>query len=240
MDIRKKTVLITGANRGIGAALVRAFLKHGAGKVYAGARNPAQLPDFNDARVVPLELDVTKPSQVEAAAAKASDVDILINNAGAMKAAGIFTASASDMAADMEVNFYGTVRMMQAFVPVLEKRGQGLIANVASVVSLASVPAIAGYSASKAALFSATQAARTELRAKNIKVTGIFPGPIDTDLAKNLTLDKATPDHAAEEIVTGILGDQEDIYPDPTAKQVSGLWGANPKGLEQYFAALPA
>jgi len=240
MDIRKKTILITGANRGIGAALVRAFLKHGAGKIYAGARNLGQLPDFDDARVVPLELDITKPAQIEAATRKAGDIDILINNAGVMHSAGIFAVSPADLAVDMEVNFYGTVRMMQAFVPVLEKRGHGLIANVASVVSLASVPTIAGYSASKAALFSATQAARTELKVKNIKVVGIFPGPIDTDLAKSLTLDKATPDHAAEEIVTGILADQEDIYPDPTAKQVSGLWGANPKGLEQYFAALPA
>src|SRR5262249_52947747 len=235
-----KTLLITGANRGVGAALVRAFLKAGAGKIYAGARNPAQLPDFKDARVVPLALDVTKPAQVEAAARQAHDIDILINNAGAMKAAGSFTTSTPDIAADMDVNFYGAIRMMQEFVPVLEKRGHGLIANVASVVSLAAVPAIAGYSASKAALFSATQAARTELKAKNIRVTGIFPGPIDTDLAKNLPLDKATPDHAAEEIVIGILADQEDIYPDPTAKQVSALWGANPKGLEQYFAALPA
>src|SRR6185312_4096145 len=210
MDIRNKTILITGANRGIGAALVRAFLKHGAGKVYAGARNPAQLPDFSNARVVPLELDVTQPAQVAAAAQKAGDVDILINNAGAMRAAGILTATPADIAADMDVNFYGALRMMREFAPVLEKRGKGLIANVASVVSLASVPAIAGYSASKAALFSATQAARTELKPRNIAVVGIFPGPIDTDLAKNLTLDKATPDHAAEEIVIGILAGQED------------------------------
>jgi NAD(P)-dependent dehydrogenase (short-subunit alcohol dehydrogenase family) len=240
MDIRNKTVLVTGANRGIGAALVRAFLKHGAGKVYAAARNPASLPDFADARVVPLELDITKASQVTAAARKAGDIDLLVNNAGIMKSAGIFAVPPADLAVDMEVNFYGTVRVMQEFVPVLEKRGGGTIANVASVVSLASVPSIAGYSASKAALFSATQSARTELKPKNIRVVGIFPGPIDTDLAASLTLDKATPDHAAEEIVKGLIAGEEDIYPDPTAKQVSGLWGSNPKGLEQYFAALPA
>lgn len=240
MDIRNKTVLITGANRGIGAALVRAFLKHGAGKIYAAARNPAALPDFADARVVPLTLDITKPSQVTAAAQQAGDIDILVNNAGIMNSAGIFTVSPADLAVDMEVNYYGSVRMMQAFAPVLEKRGHGTIANVASVVSLASVPGIAGYSASKAALFSATQAARTELKPKNIAVVGIFPGPIDTDLAANLALEKTSPDHAAEEIVKGLIAGDEDIYPDPTAKQVSGLWGSNPKGLEQYFATLPA
>src|SRR5689334_7572258 len=105
MDIRNETILITGANRGIGAALVRAFLKHGAGKIYAGARNLAQLPNFADARVVPLELDITKPSQVEAAVRKAGDIDILINNAGVMHSAGIFAVSPADLAVDMEVNF---------------------------------------------------------------------------------------------------------------------------------------
>ncbi|HXS06782.1 MAG TPA: SDR family oxidoreductase [Rhizomicrobium sp.] len=240
MDIRNKTVLITGANRGIGAALVRALLKAGAAKIYTGARNPAALPDFADTRVTPLALDVTKPVQVSAAAQKAGDIDALINNAGVMHSADLFTVSPADLAVDMDVNFYGAVRMMQEFAPVLEKRGGGLIANVASVVSLASVPAIAGYCASKAALFSATQAARTALKPKNIRVVGIFPGPIDTDLAKNLTLDKATPDHAAEEIVKGIIAGQEDIYPDPTSKQLSDLWSSNPKNLERYFADLAA
>src|SRR6201999_2769000 len=100
MDIRNKTVLITGANRGIGAALVRAFLKHGAAKIYAAARNPAQLPDFADKRVVPLELDITKASQVAAAAKTAGDIDILINNAGVMHSTGIFTVSPADLAVD--------------------------------------------------------------------------------------------------------------------------------------------
>jgi NAD(P)-dependent dehydrogenase (short-subunit alcohol dehydrogenase family) len=239
MDIRNKTVLVTGANRGIGAALVRELLKHGAAKVYAAARNPASLPDFADARAVPLELDITKPAQVAAAVQKAGDIDLLVNNAGTARMAGILTATQDDIAADMEVNFYGTLRMMREFAPVLEKRG-GAIANLASVVSLASVPVIASYSASKAALFSATQAARTALKPKNIAVIGIFPGPIDTDLAAALTADKATPEHAAEEIVKGLIAGEEDIYPDPVAKQVAGLWSGNPKGLEQYFSTLAA
>src|ERR1700743_950518 len=133
MDIRNKTVLVTGANRGIGAALVRELLKQGAGKVYAAARNPASLPDFADARAGPLELDITKPAQIEAAVKKAGDIDILINNAGTARMAGILTATQDDIAADMDVNFYGTLRMMREFAPVLEKRG-GAIANVASVV----------------------------------------------------------------------------------------------------------
>ncbi|TCL06328.1 SDR family oxidoreductase [Sodalis ligni] len=238
MNIQEKSVLITGANRGIGAEIVRAFLKYGIGKVYAGVRTLSSLPDFNDARVIPVQLDITKPDDVSAAARQIDAVDILLNNAGIMNYTSILTATTAELSADMDVSYYGTVRMMQAFAPLMEKRGGGVIANVVSVVGLASVPGIEGYSASKAALFSATQAARTALKSKNIRVIGVFPGPIDTDMAKNLPLDKASPADAAEDIVKGIIADQEDIYPDPTSKQLSVLWGGNPKGLEQFFAAM--
>ena len=143
------------------------------------------------------------------------------------------------MAADMEVNYFGSVRMMREFAPAMEKRG-GVIANIISVVGLAALIPAAGYSASKAALFSATQAARAALKPKNIKVVGVFPGPIDTDLAANLTLEKATADHCAEEIVRGLIAGEEDIYPDPTSKKLSGLWSSNPKDLERYFAEMAA
>lgn len=238
MNIQGKTVLVTGANRGIGAALVRAFLKHGVGKIYAGARNPASLPDFADARVVPLKLDITNPSDVTAAAQTASTLDILVNNAGVALSGDILTTSSAELAKDMDVNYYGTVRVTQAFAPVLEKNGGGIIANVLSVVSLASLPFLGGYSASKAALFSATQASRFGLKSKNIQVVGIYPGPIDTDLAAELTMDKASPADTAEDIVQGLIAGQEEIYPDPTSKQLGALWGANPKGLEQYFASM--
>lgn len=237
MDINGKTVLVTGANRGIGAALVHAFLNAGAGKVYAGARNPAALPKFNDPRVVPLKLDITKPAEVTAAVKSAGDVDVLVNNAGVANGGDIIATSPEGLAGDMDVNYFGTVRMMQAFAPVLEKR-RGAIANVISVVGLASAPTLGGYSATKAALFSATQAARTSLKGKNIAVIGIYPGPIDTDLAKDLKMDKASPADTAENIVAGIIDGQNEIYPDPTSKQLSGLWSTNPKGLEQFFAGL--
>lgn len=236
MDIQGKTVLVTGANRGIGAALVRALLKHRVGKIYAAARNPAGIPDFGDIRVTPIQIDVTKPADVTAAASKIGTLDILINNAGIMSFANILTDSSADIAADMEVNYYGTLRVTQAFAPLIEKQGGGAIVNIVSVAGLAPPVGISAYSASKAALFSATQAMRTVLKSKNIEVFGVFPGPVDTDLAKDLSFDKAAPDTTAENIVQGIILDREDIYPDPTSDQLSGLWGSNPKGLEQFFA----
>lgn len=236
MKIEGKSVLITGANRGIGAALVRAFLKHGAGKVYAAARNLSSLPDFADARVTGVQLDVTSLLEVHAAADSVGTVDILVNNAGIMTFAHVLSASTEDLAADMDVNYYGTLRVTQAFAPRIEKQGGGAIVNIISIAGLAPPNVISGYSASKAALFSATQATRITLKDRKIEVFGVFPGPIDTDLAKNLPLDKATPDTAAENIVRGILAGQEDIFPDPTSDQLSNLWKTNPKGLETFFA----
>ncbi|MGX7004313.1 SDR family oxidoreductase [Caballeronia sp. KNU42] len=238
MDIQGKTVLVTGANRGIGAALVRAFLKHGAGKVYAGVRDLSAMPDFNDGRVSAVQLDITRPDDVSAAAQKLAEIDVLVNNAGVMTGSDILSATLAQLAADMDVNYYGTVRVVQAFAPLIEKSGGGVIANVISVLGLAPMSYAAGYSISKAALLSATQAARASLKSKKIKVVGIFPGPIDTQMASRLPIEKTSPDVAAEEILKGLIEDQEDIYPDPVSKQVSGIWSRNPKGLEHHFATM--
>lgn len=238
MNIQGKTVFVTGANRGIGAELVRVLLKHGVGKVYAGTRNPETLPDFGDDRVSAIKIDITKADEVTAAAARVGAVDILVNNAGVMHVNTILTATTAELAGDIEVNYYGTLRVIQTFAPLIEKNGGGVIANVLSVLALAPMTPVAGYSVSKAALHSATQAARGALKAKNIKVVGIFPGPIDTELSSGLPIDKTSPDVAAEAIVQGFVDDLEDIYPDPVSQQVSGFWGSNPKGLEHHFATL--
>lgn len=136
----------------------------------------------------------------------------------------------------MEVNYFGTLNLTRSFIPVLEKQTESVIVNLLSVLSLASM-AGAGYCASKAALFLATQALRAELKAKNTSVHGVFPGPIDTDMAKGLTMPKASAQVTAENIVAGILAGQEDIFPDPYAIQVSELWAKDPKALERQFAA---
>jgi NAD(P)-dependent dehydrogenase (short-subunit alcohol dehydrogenase family) len=236
MKIDNKNILVTGANRGIGAAIVRELLKHKVGRVYAAARDIKSLPDFGDKRVLPVALDITNAKQVSDAVVQARDVNIVINNAGIATFASIIDGQADQVAADMKVNYFGTVGMMKAFAPVLQKNGQGVIANVVSVVGLAPMAAIGGYSASKAALHSATQVARAELAAKKIHVTGIYPGPIDTDMAREFPMAKTSPEATAKAIVAGIVEGKDYIFPDPMSEQVGALWEQNPKALEKQFA----
>lgn len=237
-SLENKIVFITGANRGIGKALVKSLLKHKVRKIYAGARQISSLPNFGDARVVPVALDITNRDQVTKAATAAADTQILINNAGALAVASITTGKIQDLERDMQVNYFGTISMVNAFAPVLGKNGGGHIANVISIVGLSSMSDIGGYSASKAALFSATQAMRSELKDKGIFVHGIFPGPIDTDMAKEFSIEKASAADTADNIVAGIIAGKEDIFPDPMSDQIGTLWATNPKELERQFAAM--
>ncbi len=236
MKLDNKAVFVTGANRGIGKAIVEALLKQNVSKIYAAARDVKSLK-FADPRVVPVALDITKREQIEQAAKLASNVDVLINNAGVATFANVIEATTNDLMADMQVNYFGTLSMVNAFVPVIERNGGGTIANVISVVGLASMAGIGGYSASKAALFSATQAMRAQLKARDILVCGIFPGPIDTDMAKDFPMEKADVNKTAENIVAGIIADREDIFPDSMSAEVGKLWATDPKALEQQFAA---
>jgi NAD(P)-dependent dehydrogenase (short-subunit alcohol dehydrogenase family) len=236
--LANKTIFVSGANRGIGRSLVEEMLKQPTGKIFAAARSVADLPDFGDARVVKVQLDITNLDLIRKAVDQAQDVDILINNAGVATFASVISGDPDALRHDMNVNYFGTLGMVRAFVPVIEKRGGGTIANVISVVGLASMSAIGGYSASKAALFSATQAMRAELKSKNIVVHGIFPGPIDTDMARDVDMPKTDVRVAAENIVKGIMSGQEDIFPDPMSSQLSELWAKDPKGLERHFAAM--
>jgi NAD(P)-dependent dehydrogenase (short-subunit alcohol dehydrogenase family) len=232
MSLSNKVILVSGANRGIGAATVRELLKAGVKKIYAGARNLDSLPDFNDSRVVSLQLDITRDESVQKAADAAKDVDVLVNNAGTMAFGDWITSTQEVIDADMNTNFYGTLRVIRAFTPHFVNRGSGTIANMVSVVGLAPVPLLAGYSASKAALQSLTQALRGTLAKSGITVIGIYPGPIDTDLAKGIPLEKSTPEHAAINIVRGIEKGDSYIFPDPMALQIEHLWAHESRQLE--------
>ena len=238
MKLDNKIIIVTGANRGIGAALVRELLKHNVSKIYATARKIESLPDFGDKRVVPLQLDVTNMKQVQSAAQTAKDAQVLINNAGTANFGTLLENSQEAISTDMNTNYFGTLNMVRAFVPVLQKNGQGLIANLGSVVSLAAFTTGASYSASKAALHSVTQSLRNELSSKNISVVGIYPGPIDTDMAKDLPMAKASVESTAKEIIAGIIAGDEYIFPDAMSKEWCGIWLKDPRALEKLFNAM--
>ena len=241
-----KIALVTGANRGIGEALVDALVAAGVRKVYAAARNIATLDPLvarHGSRVWPLQLDVTDAAQIAAAAATASDVDLLVNNAGIVGfSGGDFTDPKwlEGGRREMEVNFLGTFAVTQAFAPVLARNGGGAIANLNSVASFVSFPILAAYSASKAATHSLTQVTRAMLREQNTQVFGVYPGPIDTAMAEVLTLDKASPADAARAIVAGIIGGNEEIFPDAMSQGTGPAFFADPKGLERQIAGAPA
>jgi short-subunit dehydrogenase len=212
-------------------------LEAGAVKVYAAARNVSKLAG-GDARVVPLTLDTTKPEEVAAAAAKASDVTLLINNAGVSNSHNALTMSAAELDADFRTNVHGTLGVIKAFLSVLESAPDGAtVVNVLSLASLASFPALAGYSASKAAAYSLTQALRPELKAKRIDVLAVLAGPIDTDMVKALAMPKTSPVDTARGVVEGVARGEEEIFPDPMAKQMRAVWDKSPKEYERAFAS---
>jgi NAD(P)-dependent dehydrogenase (short-subunit alcohol dehydrogenase family) len=237
MKIEGSVALVTGANRGLGRALVSALVEAGAAKVYAAARDERQVPR-GDSRIVPLMLDTTKPDQIAAAVKKANDVTLLINNAGVSTSYNVLTMIPAELDADLRTNVHGTLGVIKAFLPVLERApGGATIVNVLSLGALASVPSFGGYSASKAAAYSVTQALRPELRAKHIDILAVLPGPIDTDMVKALQLPKTSPADVAKGVVAGIARGEEDIFPDPMAQQMSALWNKSPKEFERAFAS---
>ena len=240
--IKGKAAFVTGANRGIGRAFVEELLAAGAAKVYAGARNPSTLADLvanGNGRVVPVELDVTKPETIEKAAAACKDVAVLINNAGIATFQGLISASdGAPSRSEMEVNYFGSLNMIRSFAPMLAANGGGTIVNMSSIAGLVNIPVFASYSASKAAVHSLTQGARAELAAQETLVVGVYPGPVDTDMGANIPLEKASPSAVAKAVLDGVGAGEEDIFPDPTSKQLHEGLTTNPKAVEKQLAAM--
>jgi NAD(P)-dependent dehydrogenase (short-subunit alcohol dehydrogenase family) len=236
MDITGATALVTGANRGLGRALVDALLTRGADRVYATARDVTSIERRD--RVVPLALDLTSQTQIQAAAERASDVRLLINNAGAAAFADPFSTDRAGLESELQTNYLGTLDAILAFAPVIERNGGGAVVNLLSLLSLASMPPMAGYSASKAAAHSMTQALRPGLRARGIEVHGVYPGGIDTDMLAGYDVPKAPPADVAEAILDGIAAGREDIFPDPTSEQMSATWLSDPKAFERAFSGV--
>jgi NAD(P)-dependent dehydrogenase (short-subunit alcohol dehydrogenase family) len=235
MDINDSVVLLTGANRGLGRALLDALLDRGVRHVYAAARNPRALPDLGY-RATPVRLDLTSTVDIVEAATRCADVTLLVNNASGARFADPFTADRDGLAQEMATNYTGTVDVIRAFAPVIEAAGGGAVVNILSLLALASTPPMAGYSASKAAMHSYTQAIRPGLRARGITVHGIYPGGMDTDMLAGFDVPKADPRAVAEAILDGIADGLEDVFPDPVSQQMSAVWWADPKAYERSFA----
>lgn len=242
MNIAGSIVLVTGTNRGIGRNFVMAAIDKGAAKVYACARDTNGVADLFKAfggKVVPVQLDVTKPEQVAAAAQKCQDVTLLINNAGAN--GGVAALGAKDMSAarnEMEVNYFGVQSMCRAFAPILKRNGGGAIINILSLVSRVNIPMLGSYCASKAAAWSLTQAVRAELAAQKTLVVGVFPGAVDTDMAKGMDLPKLNPMDVAKMALDAVVSGTEDVDAGEMAQGVAaGVMNANFKAVEKEFAA---
>jgi NAD(P)-dependent dehydrogenase (short-subunit alcohol dehydrogenase family) len=236
MDVAGKVVLVTGANRGIGAAIVKGLIDAGAARVYAAMRTLKDAP--SDPKIVPIALDVTDPDQVARVLQSTGDVQILVNNAGI--ALGQPLARPTDPLAaerEMRVNYFGTLRMCQAYAPVLARNGGGAIVNVLSILGRVSLPQLGSYSASKAAGFSLTQSLRAELAAQGTLVIGVMPAFVDTDMAKRVTTPKLPPEAIAASILDALRTGTEDVYPGPAAAIASSLL-EDPKGVEKRFATL--
>jgi short-subunit dehydrogenase len=175
---------------------------------------------------------------VNALSEKASDVNLLINNAGILAFGSILDVPTETIASQFETNFYGTLNMARALVPVIEKNNGGAIVNVLTVVALASMPGLAAYNASKAAAWSMTQSLRASVAEKGITVYAVFPGPVDTDMAAAIEFDKTSPADVAAAVLAGIEAEQEDIFPDPMSTQVYTAWKQDHKAIEKQFATM--
>src|ERR1700685_1163848 len=228
MNIANKTVLITGANRGIGRALVEEALRRGAKRVYAGTRQPFA---HSNVRVTPLTLDVTNTAQIQDAVENVEALDVLINNAGIALYDDLSDRAALEQS--LAVNLFGPWGVTQAFLPLLTE-SRGAIVNNVSTMALAPLPLTPAYAVSKAAAFSLTQSLRALLAGRGISVHAVLTGPTDTDMTRGFEIAKATPESVARAILDGVEAAEEDIFPDPMSASLADSWrGGAVKAFER-------
>jgi NAD(P)-dependent dehydrogenase (short-subunit alcohol dehydrogenase family) len=232
MKIEGAAALVTGANRGLGAAIAQALLDAGA-TVYGGARDPESIANN---RIIPVRLDVTNEDDIANAARTCTDVSIVVNNAGILRqSASLADGSIEAARAEMETNYFGSMRVARAFAPILRDNGGGALVNVLSVLSFISMPQGATYSASKSAAWSLTNALRIELRRQGTRVVGVHAGFIDTEMAAGVSGEKVSPESVAEQIVTAVASDAEEVLADATSEMVKA---ALPNDLTALYPAL--
>jgi len=229
MNIKGSVALVTGANRGLGAAFVRALLAAGASKVYAAARDPLSITI--ESGVVPVRLDVTSPDEAEELARKLGDVNLLINNAGIGGSGAILSSSSIDLLRDQfETNAVGPLRVTQAFAPILATHHSSAVINVISALSWATLPGVTGsYSASKAAAWALSNAMRQELKAQGTEVLSLHVAFMDTDMARGLAGNKASPDVIAQMTIAALERGESELLADEITQNVhAGLTAETP------------
>lgn len=230
MNIEGSVVLVTGANRGLGAEYVRQLLDRGAAKVYAGARKPETVTTD---RAIPLQLDVTSPSDIQAAVAQCSDLTMLINNAGVVIGSRILAEQSLENAkAEFETNVWGPFNLSKAFAPVLAANGGGAIVNVLSAVSWMSIKEVATYAMSKSAAWSLTNALRLELSRQGTLVVAVHPAFIDTDMAAGVDMPKTSPFQVVERTLDGVVAGLPEVLADDTAAFVKN---SLPRHIETFY-----
>jgi NAD(P)-dependent dehydrogenase (short-subunit alcohol dehydrogenase family) len=218
MYIKGCVALVTGANRGIGLAFAKGLLAGGAGKVYAGTRDPGKIttPDL-----LPIKLDVTRQGDIDAAAKACPDVTLLVNNAGITATGNFLSPGGIGMArAQFETNFFGTLAMCRAFAPILKANGGGAVVNMLSVLSWVNVPAVAMYCASKSAAWALTNGLRNELRLQGTLVVAVHAAFVDTDMSRAIPFPKIKPEEVVQQTLKGLQDGTEEILADPFTRKV--------------------
>lgn len=229
-DVQGKTALVTGANRGIGRSIVESLLQHGAAKVYAAVRNldsVAPLVETYGDKVVPIQIDLAQPATITQAVQTATDVNIVVNNAGILRNAEPLAEDAIEaLQAEIDINVFGLMRMAQAFAPVLKANGGGALVQLNSVASMKSFADFATYSASKAASYSITQALREKLAAQRTIVVSVHPGPISTDMAQDAGLGEIAepPTLVSEGIIKALRDGKFHLFPDTMSQQIGEVY----------------
>ncbi len=241
-SIQGKTALVTGANRGIDEALVKALLAQGAARIYAGARDINNLQELVASApnvIVPVQLDVTSARDIANVSQLIGQLDILINNAGIATGSSFSGEASLSIAVDeMATNYFGVINLTHALLPRLHKSTAAAVINLSSIAGIANFPTLGPYSATKAAVHSFTQGLRAELRKAKIAVIGVYPGPVETRLTEGFDMDKAAPADVANAVLAALKNGDEDVFPDAFSQAMYQVFLQNPKQLEQQFAAI--
>jgi len=241
-NLEGKIALVTGANRGIGEGFVQTLLKGGVDKIYAAARdikNLGSIVALNPSIIEAVQLDITKPEQIQALALRIKNLDILVNNAGIIDPALSSALDATEFARqEMEVNLFGPMQLTSLLIPTLRRSKQGAIINISSIAGISNFPSIGTYSISKAAMHSYSEGLRADLAADGIAVVCIYPGPTDTRMAEGMEMDKPAPASVSEISFAGLNKGQFEIFPDDFAKQMYATFLDQPQKLAKVFAEM--